>query len=111
MAKTFQEGDIGTRIELQIVELDDSEVEQPVDLTGLLSQRFYFQRPGGQMFDVEPSLTSPSAPTDGLLYYATESGDLTPAGTWQLQGKVQLADGTWRTRVVSFEVLGNLNGG
>lgn len=111
MATEFQEGDVGTRIEVQIIDQD----ENPVDLQDLVDypsatiKRFIFQRPGGQTFTKEPDVVNPSAPSDGLLEYFTESADLIPAGDpWQVQALIKRTDGQWHSRIKRFRVLANL---
>jgi len=46
--------------------------------------------------------------TDGKIYYTIVSGDFDEAGTYKIQGKVVISDGTFYTDIQSFKVHRNL---
>ena len=46
--------------------------------------------------------------TDGKMYYNAVDGDLDESGSYKLQGKVVISDGTFYTDITSFKVHRNL---
>ena len=46
--------------------------------------------------------------TDGKIYYAAVAGDLDETGTYEIQGKVIVTDGTFYTDIQTFKVHRNL---
>ena len=46
--------------------------------------------------------------TDGKMYYNTVADDLDEAGSYKLQGKVAITDGTFYTDITTFKVHRNL---
>jgi len=46
--------------------------------------------------------------SEGKIYYDTASGDIDEAGTWKLQGYVEIASGAYYTTIESFRVNCNL---
>lgn len=104
-----QEGDIGTAFTVGIVDQDGNAIKE-TDFHSANDHYFRFQPPSGSSFDRDPdavvTYSDPNTP-DELVYYS-QSGDLTPKGPWQCQLWVHLNDGSWKTRVQNFTVLGNL---
>jgi hypothetical protein len=47
--------------------------------------------------------------TDGIVYYATVSGDLDEVGIWKIQGIISIGGGTYHSNITSFKVYPNLS--
>lgn len=107
-------GDIGTCIELELIDGDDV-----LDLTGSTTTKFIFKPPNAPAFERDAVVVNPPG-TNGLLDYTTIAGDLgadheddAAAGTWRVQARVVLGagasqQGEWRSERVKFEVFANL---
>lgn len=46
--------------------------------------------------------------TDGKIYYTAVADDLDEVGTYEIQGKVVITDGTFYTDIQTFKVHRNL---
>ena len=94
--------DVGTRFEVTIK--DDGVV---VDISAASVKEIIFKRQNGSLLTKSASFTTDG--TDGRIDYTTVSGDLTQVGIWNIQAKITLGSGTWRSEVEEFEVFDNLN--
>ena len=89
--------DYGTIDQYQIRDEDNN----IVNIAGR-SLVLYYTRPDGSLLTKTPSLTTDG--TDGLLQYTFASGDITQAGWWQVQTRVD----TWYSTHPMFRVYDNI---
>jgi hypothetical protein len=94
--------DVGTTLEARV--LDQNGRPIPIDAATIL--QMVFERPDKTTFVRNAELVGNG--TDGRMAYLTEDGDLDAPGVWQLQGYVELPDGSWSTSVYRFKVEPNL---
>jgi len=94
-------GDIGTALRL-VVEEDGA----VVDVSTASAKLIILKKPHGTRVEKTASFTTDG--TDGKIQYATISGDIDEAGTWQYQGKVTIGSNVWYTEIAEFEVFENL---
>lgn len=101
MSATLQVGDVGTIIEVTLLD-----GETPVSVVGATSKTMRFQKPGGTVIDKAAAFTTDGS--DGKVQYVTVSGDLDIAGVWQVQAKIVTAEGQWTSAIGTFKVAANL---
>ena len=101
IAGTVHEGDIGTVIELQVTE-DGS----PLNVSGATDKQFIFKKPSLEILTVAASATTNGI--DGKIQFVTVEGSLDEAGLWQVQAKVVLPSGTWKSSIIYIQVEANL---
>tara|TARA_R110000824_G_scaffold395962_1_gene597094 strand:+ start:603 stop:911 length:309 start_codon:yes stop_codon:yes gene_type:complete len=102
MAKNeIHKDDIGTKFLVTIY--DGSSV---VNVSGSSSKQIIFKKPAGTKLTKSAAFDSDG--TDGKIYYAAVAGDLDETGTYEIQGKVIVTDGTFYTDIQTFKVHRNL---
>jgi|TARA_R110000765_G_scaffold375515_1_gene466146 hypothetical protein len=93
--------DIGTRF---LVTITDG--SSAVDVSSASTKQIIIKKPSGSKLTVAASFSSDGS--DGKIYYNTASNDLDEAGSYKLQGKVIISDGTFYTDITGFKVHRNL---
>lgn len=101
-----QVGDVGTKFLVTILEDDDAGNPQAVDVSGATLKTVTLKPPSGAVITRNASFETDG--TDGKIFILSQSGDLSVAGAWEVQGRVTLAAGDWRSEVGSFAVKANL---
>ena len=96
-----QLNDVGTIFEVTIV--DGGKV---VDVSGAAVKEIVFKAPSAS--SVTKAAAFKSDGSDGVVQYVIAAGDLDEAGFWQIQARVVLATGDWRSAVAGFFVRANL---
>lgn len=96
-----QVGDVGVQL---IVEFLDAEGD-PLYLSTATDFKIRLGKPDGTGLEEDASLLTDGA--DGKIVYATVEDDLDQHGTWTIQGSADVAGGTKRTALGSFEVVAN----
>ena len=92
-------GDIGTRIEFEIV--DESGVV--VDISASVTKTIDILRPDlTSVASVAATFTTGG--TDGKMYYETVSGDISMEGTYRAQAYLDLTSWQGKAAIVEFEV-------
>jgi len=112
---TVQLGGRAVLLTFEFVEEDDG-LEVPVSLAGAAALPGYvfaqFRKPSGAVVREFLQVLVPA--TAGLAAYSTAAGWLDEVGEWEAQAFAHLASGAgagfFPSRVVRFEVLGNLPG-
>lgn len=103
-ANEIHVNDLGTKI---LVTVTDSATA--VDVSGAVaagSKQIIIKKPSGTKLEKEAVFNSDG--TDGKIYYLIIAGDFDEAGTYKIQGKVIISDGTFYTDIQSFKVHRNL---
>ena len=95
-------GDIG--LDLVVTLYDRTELLTTVGTATVL--KLIFKKPGGEVIERDAALVTDG--TDGKVHYVTVAGDLDRAGTWSVQGYLEMPGWTGRTKVDTFPVGGNL---
>ena len=93
--------DIGTQFVLTV-----KDGSSAVDISGATTKQIIIQKPSGTK--ITASTTFSSDGVDGKMYYTTLADDLDEAGSYKLQGKVIISDGTFYTDITTFKVHRNL---
>ena len=93
--------DIGTKFLVTVK--DGSSV---VNVSTASTKQIIIKKPSGATLTKSASFESDG--TDGQINYTIIADDLDEAGTYQLQGKVILSDGTFSTDITKFKVHRNL---
>jgi hypothetical protein len=93
--------DIGTKF---LVTITDG--SSAVDVSSASTKQIIIKKPSGSKLTTTASFNSDG--TDGKIYYTTVTDDLDEAGSYKLQGKVIISDGTFYTDITSFKVHRNL---
>lgn len=101
---TIHVGDVGTIFRLTIVERDGV---TPIDVSAAIVKNILFQKGNGTR--VKQNAVNFTDGTDGVIQYASQSGDIDSAGNWQIQGYVELPDGKYYSEVLRFRVLDNIH--
>lgn len=107
-------GDRKVAIELEFRDYDDTNGTPtdvgPINLTLTEEVTFIFQKPDGSMATSkkksEDKVVYTTNGTDGKALYETEVDFIDMAGTWRVQGLVDLASdgGSFHSEIVTFEV-------
>lgn len=95
-------GDIGTLIKATIID----ENEAVVDVSSATTKQLIFKKSDGSTLTANADFFTNG--TDGIIQYATVSGDISVAGTYRFQGYVVLSSGSWHSVIYSFTVGCNL---
>lgn len=96
-------GDIGTVFQATIQDDCSGAI---VDISGAIAMNLVFQKPDGTV--VSQTAVHLTDGTDGIMQYVTVLDDLDQAGSWKIQGFVQLPTGSWSTDIHKFKVYSNL---
>lgn len=100
-ADEIHENDIGTVFTATIK--DGANV---VNVSTATTRQLLFKTPAGTLLTKTAALVTDGS--DGKVKYTTVTGDLTPAGEWQVQGYVVSASGSWKSDIYKFTVHPNL---
>jgi len=93
--------DVGTQFLLTI--MDGSAA---VDISSASTKQIIIKKPSGTK--MTKSATFSSDGSDGKIYYSSIADDLDETGSYKLQGKVIISDGTFYTDITTFKVHRNL---
>ena len=93
--------DVGTKF---LVTITDG--SSAVDVSSASTKQIIIQKPSGTK--ITGTATFNSDGTDGKIHYVAIADDLDEAGSYKLQGKVIISDGTFYTDITSFKVYRNL---
>ena len=93
--------DIGTEFLLTV--MDGSTA---VNISSASTKQITIKKPSGT--SITASTTFDSDGTDGKMSYTTVADDLDETGSYKLQGKVVISDGTFYTDITTFKVHRNL---
>lgn len=97
----IHEGDVGTTFTVTVYE--DTTPPAALDLSTATTLQFKLLRPDDTVLTVTPTFVTDG--TDGQLQYNTQAGDLDQAGSWELQVRYVLANGSDRhTTAIGFNV-------
>jgi hypothetical protein len=94
-------GDIGTEFRITITE--DSGI---VDLSSSTNITITFSRPDGTINSVSAGFYTDG--TDGIISYQSIEGDLTVAGMYKIQAKVEFSSQMYYSSIQTFRVYPNL---
>jgi len=97
----IHQGDIGTR--LRVTVMDGAAV---MDLRTATTKEIVLRKPTGATVTKTAAFVTDGA--DGQIEYTTLAGDLDSDSMWQMQARVVLPSGAWRTDVAYFPVSSNL---
>jgi hypothetical protein len=100
-ANEIHVNDIGTQF---LVTVQDG--SSAVDISSSSTKQIIIKKPSGAKITASAVFSSDG--TDGKMYYNTVSRDLDEAGSYKIQGKVIISDGTFFTDITSFKVHRNL---
>ena len=93
--------DIGTQFLLTV-----KDGSSAVDISSATTKQIIIKKPSGTKVTANTAFSTDG--TDGKMYYNAGDGDLDEAGSYKLQGKVVISDGTFYTDITSFKVHRNL---
>jgi hypothetical protein len=100
-ANEIHVGDVGTRITVTFQ--DGSSV---VDISGASTKQIWLRRPAGSALKLDGTFTTDGS--DGKIYIdSTASTFVTAGDTWEVQGYIETATGTWHSDKEVFEVFSN----
>ena len=98
----IHQNDIGTLIQIQVVDCDGT----AVDISGATAKQMVFKKPSGATLTVNADFVNTGV--DGLLKYMIVSGDLSEIGTWKVQAIVIVGGYIWHSNFESFRVYRNI---
>jgi hypothetical protein len=101
-ANEIHENDVGTKFLVTVT--DGSSAVNISSATA--TKQLIIKKPSGAKLTKATSFTTDG--TDGKMYYNIAADDLDEAGTYKLQGKVVISDGTFYTDIQTFKVYRNL---
>lgn len=94
---TVHVGDVGTIFEITVLENNVA-----LDISAATDQKILFRKPDGTVLTKTAAFTTDG--TDGKIEYQSQAGDIDVKGTWEIQGRLVLPQGTFYTRATSFRV-------
>ena len=100
-ANEIHMNDVGTKF---LVTVTDGTTA--VDISSATTKQLIFQKPSGTKLTKATAFTSDG--TDRKMQYSIASDDFDEAGSYKLQGKVVISDGTFYTDIHTFKVHRNL---
>ena len=100
-ANEIHQNDVGTQF---LVTVKDG--SSAVDISSATTKQLIIKKPSGTKLTKAAAYSTDGA--DGKIYYNTVADDLDEAGTYKLQGKVVISDGTFYTDITTFKVYRNL---
>ena len=101
-ANEIHKNDIGTKFLVTIYDGSSA-----VNVTSATStKQIIFTKPSGTKMTKSASFNNDG--TDGKIYYTSVADDLDEIGTYEIQGKVVITDGTFYTDIQTFKVHRNL---
>lgn len=99
----IHKGDVGTAFILTI--MDGAAV---IDISSASTMQIIFKDPSSSVTTHTASHTTDG--TDGKMEYETTASNvLATTGDWEWQGRVALPSGDWKTDILTFTVVDNLN--
>lgn len=101
MTDLLYTGDIGTQLRISLLD-----GEGPLDISGATDKSLLLRKPSGTCLTKTPTFATDGS--DGVLVYSLEAGVLDESGTWQIQARVTLPNGTWSSARASFGVARRL---
>lgn len=96
-------GDVGTEF---IATIRD-ELGGLVDPSLASTRQMRFKKPDGTIVTKPAALVTDGS--DGKMKYISVTNDLDTAGSWQVQGYVEIGSGKWSSDVHRFRVYANLS--
>ncbi len=102
MAAHVHVGDIGTKFLPRFLDENDA----VINIAAATVKRLFLRKPDGTV--LTKTLTLYTDGTDGIGQYVSVAGDLDHAGTWSMEGYVEIPSGKWHSDVVVFPVAPNL---
>lgn len=100
-ANEIHVNDVGTKF---LVTVTDG--SSAVDISSATTKQLIIKKPSGTKLTKATAFTTDG--TDGKMQYSIGSDDLDEAGSYKLQGKVVISDGTFYTDIHTFKVHRNL---
>ena len=100
-ANEIHVNDVGTQF---LVTVTDG--SSAVDISSATTKELIIKKPSGTKLTKATSFNTDG--TDGKMIYNIASDDLDEAGSYKLQGKVVISDGTFYTDIHTFKVHRNL---
>ena len=100
-ANEIHQNDVGTQF---LVTVKDG--SSAVNISSATTKQLIIKKPSGTKLTKTAAYSTDG--TDGKIYYNTVVDDLDEAGTYKLQGKVVISDGTFYTDITTFKVHRNL---
>ena len=101
MVEEIHKSDIGTKFLLTV-----KDGTTAVDISGATTKQILFTKPSGEV--VTQTAIFNSDGTDGKIYYITVADDIDETGLWQIQSKIIIAAGTFKSNIEEFRVYENL---
>tara|TARA_Y100000310_G_scaffold318630_1_gene372953 strand:- start:433 stop:741 length:309 start_codon:yes stop_codon:yes gene_type:complete len=93
--------DVGTKF---LVTVTDG--TSAVNISSASTKQLIFKKPSGTKLTKTAVFNTDG--TDGKMYYNAIADDLDETGSYKLQGKVIISDGTFYTDITTFKVYRNL---
>lgn len=84
--------DIGTVLEVAVLDSSNESDEVPVDLSEVFTKELIFKKPSGEKIARDAEFPAGEDGTLGNLVYTVADGDLDEAGNWQVQAHL-----VWQT--------------
>ena len=100
-ANEIHVNDVGTQF---LVTVTDG--SSAVDISSATTKEIIIKKPSGTKLTKATAFSTDG--TDGKMKYNISSDDLDEAGSYKLQGKVVISDGTFYTDIHTFKVHRNL---
>tara|TARA_R110002110_G_scaffold255061_2_gene470839 strand:+ start:1565 stop:1873 length:309 start_codon:yes stop_codon:yes gene_type:complete len=100
-ANEIHENDVGTKF---LVTVTDG--TSAVNISGASTKQLIIKKPSGAKLTKATSFVTDG--TDGKMQYSIAADDLDEAGTYKLQGRVIISDGSFYTDIHTFKVYRNL---
>ena len=100
-ANEIHVNDVGTKF---LVTVTDG--SSAVDISSATTKQLIIKKPSGTKLTKATAFSTDG--TDGKMQYSIGSDDLDEAGSYKLQGKVVISDGTFYTDIHTFKVHRNL---
>ena len=100
-ANEIHVNDVGTQF---LVTVTDG--SSAVDISSATTKELIIKKPSGTKLTKATAFSTDG--TDGKMKYNIASDDLDEAGSYKLQGKVVISDGTFYTDIHTFKVHRNL---
>jgi hypothetical protein len=104
----IHKGDIGT---IFMLTLKDAGVAVDVsDADGANEMQIFFKKPSGKVVTQTAAFGTAGGTggEDGRIKYTTVAGDLDEVGYWEMQAKVIITAGTFKSEIEGFHVKRNL---
>lgn len=108
----IHQNDTGTEFIVTIMECLNG-VDTPLDISSSIAKEIVFQKADGSSVVFTAEYTLPQSGgsgtgSDGKLSYFTLYEDLSPAGSFKIQGIVTTPSGKWYSTIDKFKVKANL---